>query len=83
LALAKFREGSTTVHPYNDTAYVPVELGASVFANANNNLWRAVNEFNFSLNCPEDVDYAIWDGEQILYTVRFHMTFYLAVLTYL
>jgi prenylcysteine oxidase/farnesylcysteine lyase len=64
-------EGSTTVHPYNNTAYEPVELGASIFVRINKNLWRAANEFNLSLYGfeEEDGDMAIWDGEQILHTV--------------
>jgi prenylcysteine oxidase/farnesylcysteine lyase len=68
--LANFFEGSTTVHPYNDTAYVPVELGASIFVNANKNMWRAVDEFNFSVEpFGQDQAEAIWDGEEIVYTV--------------
>ena len=69
--VAKFFEGSTTVHPYNDTAYEPVELGASIFVEVNKNLWRATNEFNLSLKNPGFGDQAIWDGEHILMTVRF------------
>jgi len=79
--LAEFLEGSTTVHPYNNTAYEPVELGAAIFTDANKNLWRAANEFNFSLNSPAYRDEAIWDGEHILHTVRFHMESYLALFT--
>jgi len=67
--LAYFFEGSITVHPYNNTAYKPVELGASIFVEVNKNLYRAASDFNLSLNTPEDEDQAIWDGEQILYTV--------------
>lgn len=64
-------EGSITVYPYNDTAYEPVELGASIFVRVNKNLWRAANEFNLSFcgSEDEDRDVAIWDGEQILYKV--------------
>jgi prenylcysteine oxidase/farnesylcysteine lyase len=76
-------EGSTTVHPYNNTAYEPVELGASIFVGVNKNLWRATNEFNLSFYGfeDEDGDMAIWDGEQILLTVCFTWYYYLAVLT--
>ncbi|KAI0307538.1 FAD/NAD-P-binding domain-containing protein [Multifurca ochricompacta] len=61
---------STTVHPYNNTAYEPVELGASIFVDINKNLRRATNEFNLSLHGFEDEegDMGIWDGEQFLYT---------------
>ncbi|KAH9075769.1 FAD/NAD-P-binding domain-containing protein [Lactarius deliciosus] len=61
---------STTVYPYNDTAYEPVELGASIFVDVNQNLQRATREFNFSLYGFEDDDgdMGIWDGEQFLYT---------------
>ena len=64
-------KGSTTVHPYNNTAYEPVELGASIFVGVNKNMWRAVKEFNLSHYGfeDEDGDIAIWDGEQILFTV--------------
>ncbi|KAI9428756.1 FAD/NAD(P)-binding domain-containing protein, partial [Russula earlei] len=63
---------STTAHPYNDTAYEPVELGASIFVGVNKNLQRAVKEFNFSLYGfdDEDGDLGIWDGEQVLYTAK-------------
>jgi hypothetical protein len=66
-------QGSTTVHPYNDTAYEPVELGASIFVGVNKNMFRATKEFNLSLYWFEDEDgeMAIWDGEQILFSVRF------------
>lgn len=68
---AKFYGGSTTVHPYNDSAYEPVELGASIFVDVNKNLMRAAREFNLSLYGfeDEDGDLGIWDGEQFLYTV--------------
>jgi len=64
-------QGSTTVHPYNNTAYEPVELGASIFVRINKNMWRATEEFNLSRYGfeDEDGDMAIWDGEQILFTV--------------
>ena len=70
---AKFPEGSTTVYPYNDTTYEPVELGASIFVEVNKNMQRAASEFNLSLDGYEDEDgsMGIWDGEQFLYTVRF------------
>jgi hypothetical protein len=75
--VAKSPEGSTTVHPYNNTAYEPIELGASIFIDINKNLWRAANEFNLSLTVPEFGDEAIWDGEKMLFTVRFPVASYL------
>jgi prenylcysteine oxidase / farnesylcysteine lyase len=69
--VAKSLEGSTTVHPYNNTAYEPIELGASIFVEVNKNLWRAANEFDLSLTDPEFGDQAIWDGEQIQFSVGF------------
>jgi prenylcysteine oxidase / farnesylcysteine lyase len=76
-------EGSIAVFPYNDTAYEPVELGASIFVQINKNLWRAVNEFNLSFygSEDEDGDKAIWDGEQILHAVCFLVVYYLVVST--
>jgi prenylcysteine oxidase / farnesylcysteine lyase len=66
-------KGSTTVYPYNDTAYEPVELGASIFVEVNKNLKRAVQEFNLSTYGFEDEDgsMGIWDGEQFLYKVQY------------
>lgn len=80
---AEFSEGSITVHPYNDTAYESVELGASIFVNVNKNLQRAAREFNLSLYGfeDEDGDLGIWDGEQFLYTVRFTREDHLAFLS--
>ncbi|KAI9445486.1 FAD/NAD-P-binding domain-containing protein [Lactarius indigo] len=66
---------STTVYPYNDTAYEPVELGASIFVDVNKNLQRATREFDLSLYGFEDDDgdMGIWDGEQFLYTTGSNM----------
>lgn len=68
---ADFLRGSITVHPHNNTEYEPVELGASIFVDANKNLLRAANEFNLSLYGfdDEDGDMAIWDGERISHRV--------------
>ncbi|KAH7910709.1 FAD/NAD(P)-binding domain-containing protein [Hygrophoropsis aurantiaca] len=59
---------STTVYPYNDTSLAPVELGASIFVDANKNLMRASKEFNLSLSKfeDEDSDTGIWDGEHFV-----------------
>ena len=70
---AELLAGSTTVYPYNNSAYEPVELGASIFVEVNKNLQRAVKEFNLRTYGfeDEDGDMGIWDGERFLYTVRF------------
>ncbi|KAH0838635.1 FAD/NAD(P)-binding domain-containing protein [Lanmaoa asiatica] len=59
---------STTVHPYGDPAYAPIELGASIFVDANKNLMRASKEFNLSLNDfgDEFSDMGIWDGSKFV-----------------
>lgn len=63
--------GSTTVYPYDDPNLEPIELGASVFVEANKNLWRASDEFGFERQDFEEGEdtMGIWDGEQFLITV--------------
>lgn len=67
--------GSTTVYPYNDTSYKPVELGASIFVEINKNMWRASNEFNLTrygfTNSEDDEEgeLGFWDGEKFIITV--------------
>ena len=60
------------MYPYDNTSYVPVELGASVFVEVNKNMWRAVDEFNLTRTNFKDEDevMGIWDGEKFLLTVR-------------
>ncbi|PPQ71842.1 hypothetical protein CVT25_006360 [Psilocybe cyanescens] len=59
---------STTVYPYNNKSLPELELGASIFVEANKNLWRASDEFNLTRRKFEDQDYAtgIWDGQELL-----------------
>ncbi|KAF9229709.1 FAD/NAD(P)-binding domain-containing protein [Gyrodon lividus] len=59
---------STTVYPYNDSTYAPIELGASIFVDANKNLMRASKEFNLSLSdfTNEFADTGIWDGSKFV-----------------
>ncbi|PPQ63712.1 hypothetical protein CVT24_004292 [Panaeolus cyanescens] len=59
---------STVVYPYNDTSLPEFELGASIFVEANKNLWRASDEFNLTRRDFQDQNYqtGIWDGEQVL-----------------
>jgi len=64
--------GSTVVLPYGSEEYRPVELGASIFVNANKNLVRAAKEFklNFTEYDGEDGEFAIWDGADFRFRVR-------------
>ncbi|KAI0644039.1 Prenylcysteine lyase-domain-containing protein [Trametes meyenii] len=62
---------STTVFPYEDDSLEPVELGASIFIEANANLWRAVDEFGLERIKFEDEDddaTGIWDGQEFVLT---------------
>lgn len=64
--------GSTVVYPHDSRDYLPVELGASIFVQANKNLIRASKEFNLTLE-PFDNDdglVGVWDGQQFLVKVR-------------
>ncbi|KAG2160140.1 FAD/NAD(P)-binding domain-containing protein [Suillus bovinus] len=59
---------STVVHPYDDITFAPLELGASIFVDANKNLMRASKEFNLTLTAFEDddADTGIWDGQNFV-----------------
>lgn len=64
--------GSTTVYPHNDPELVPMELGASIFVDANKNLCRATKEFGLNRTDFEDTDgreddTGIWDGETFVF----------------
>ena len=50
-----------------------MELGASIFVRVNKNIWRATKEFNLSRYGFEDEDggLTIWDGERVVFSVRF------------
>ena len=62
--------GSTIVYPHDDPSYAPVELGASIFVDANRNIMRAVKEFNLTLApFQEGGDMGIWDGSRFVLTV--------------
>ncbi|KAG9314697.1 hypothetical protein JVU11DRAFT_5504 [Chiua virens] len=60
--------GSTTVYPYDDPTYQPLELGASIFVDVNKNLMRASKEFNLSLDdfSDEFSNTGIWDGSKFV-----------------
>ncbi|KAG1716771.1 hypothetical protein ID866_369 [Astraeus odoratus] len=55
---------STIVYPYNDTTLSRLELGASIFVDANKNLMRAAKEFNLTLTSfvDEFSNTGLWDG---------------------
>ncbi|QRV89081.1 prenylcysteine lyase [Ceratobasidium sp. AG-Ba] len=60
---------TTTVYPYNDTSYDPIELGASIFTTANRNMMRATDELGlervqFGAAIP---GLGIWDGKQFVW----------------
>ncbi|EST09280.1 Prenylcysteine lyase [Kalmanozyma brasiliensis GHG001] len=57
-------------HPYTNTSYDPIELGASIFADVNYNLRRAVQDFKLDTGAHTGVggETGIWDGQQFLFT---------------
>lgn len=59
---------SIIVHPYGNSSLPALELGASIFVEANKNLWRASNEFNFTRKSFRDSNggTGIWDGKEII-----------------
>ncbi|KAI0699779.1 FAD/NAD(P)-binding domain-containing protein [Cerioporus squamosus] len=64
---------STTVSPYGDDSFAPVELGASIFVKVNKILWRAVSEFGLELedwkgDSDDDQVMGIWDGHEFVLT---------------
>lgn len=62
--------GSTIVYPYENESLPAIELGASIFVRTNKNLWRASTEFNLT-RFGEGVDgMGIWDGENVIFSVR-------------
>jgi prenylcysteine oxidase/farnesylcysteine lyase len=63
--------GSITVHPYENPALPALELGASIFVEANKNLWRASEEFNLTRrDIGQGGGIGIWDGTDIILSVR-------------
>ena len=66
-------EDNDIVHPYDDRRYRPVELGAFKHYEADQNLARAAKEFNLTriTRKRRDDGVGIWDGTEVLFTVRF------------
>ncbi|OSC98852.1 FAD/NAD(P)-binding domain-containing protein [Trametes coccinea BRFM310] len=62
---------STVVQPYGMPELDPIELGGTVFVEANKNLWRATDEFGFERvpydNASDTV--GIWDGREFALTI--------------
>ncbi|KXN81104.1 Farnesylcysteine lyase [Leucoagaricus sp. SymC.cos] len=60
---------STTVFPYEDNTLPELELGASIFVQANKNLWRASDEFNLTRRDfgEEKYEMGLWDGEKVVF----------------
>lgn len=57
------------IHPLNDTELDPVEVGASIFADANYNLQHAADEFGLSYVSSKDLlsdTLGVWDGKQFV-----------------
>lgn len=69
---SNYSVGSIIVHPYGNSSLPALELGASIFVEANKNLWRASNEFNFTRKSFRDSNggTGIWDGKEIILSVR-------------
>ncbi|CCF50874.1 hypothetical protein NDA11_007499 [Ustilago hordei] len=62
--------GRTAItHPYDDSTLEPIELGASIFADVNLNLRRAVKDFSLETGAHVGLSgqTAIWDGQQFLF----------------
>ncbi len=67
----EFRVGgrTTVIHPYNNSEYDPVEIGASIYVSANLHLVHAIEQFNLSPKYQEVDDNHVtylYDGEKIL-----------------
>ncbi|CDU22220.1 related to Prenylcysteine oxidase precursor [Sporisorium scitamineum] len=60
---------TAVVYPYDDESKVPVELGASIFADVNLNLRRAVKQFQLETGAHTGLSgqMGIWDGQQFLF----------------
>ena len=62
---------TAVVHPYDDATYEPVELGASIFADVNFNMRRAVKQFGLQTGAQNGMgkQIGIWDGQQFVLEV--------------
>lgn len=57
------------VYPYDDSSRDPIELGASIFADVNLNLRRAVKDFSLETGAHTGLSgqMGVWDGQQFLF----------------
>ncbi|EIW73268.1 hypothetical protein M231_03632 [Tremella mesenterica] len=69
---------STTVFPHSDPRYRPIELGASIFVEANRHLVKAAKKFNLTTIDPDfgEAGVGIWDGTQFLYTTSTKQSYF-------
>lgn len=61
---------SRVVHPYNNTSYPPVELGASIFADVNPNMVRFTERYGLNATArlgEEDSTTSLWDGQSFIF----------------
>ncbi|ORY25191.1 Prenylcysteine lyase-domain-containing protein [Naematelia encephala] len=61
---------TTTVFPHGDERLRPVELGASIFIEANRHLYKAAKHFGLETGDPDfgESGLGIWDGHEFLFT---------------
>ena len=73
LGISLRSEDNDVIYPYDDWRYRPVEVGASRHFETDQNLARAAKEFNLTRIARKrrDDGVGIWDGTEILFTVRF------------
>ena len=59
------------MNPYDDPTLPQIELGASIFVDANKNIMRAVEEFKLPIKSNGDPanGMGIWDGEEFVVEV--------------
>ncbi|TIB71849.1 hypothetical protein E3Q23_03609 [Wallemia mellicola] len=58
---------SRVVFPHNNETYDSVELGASIFVDANKNMVKAVNDFDFDLADKGTDDFGIYNGKNFVF----------------
>ena len=62
--------GTTVIYPLGDKSRKPMELGASIFVEANKIMHRATREFGLELDTHEmEEETGVWDGEKFVVRV--------------
>lgn len=58
------------MNPYDDPELQPIELGASIFVEVNQNLWRATEEFGLNRSDWDEGEdsMGLWDGSKFVIT---------------